>query len=504
MRLGFVFKEPTVSDCGPILDLVPSSSDSNQAVSEYLRWRDAAQGNLLQRVASGDLKMWTPLEVGNSSFIPLFGGSPSSDWVETVAVVLKFVETSGQRVRVVDLTSGGVTDGLRGGLSSRFKGRYRTASLGPAGSIDPIKGMTKSEVAALLSAVADSDQKGKGRGGALMVTHLIEIVCKCFNNGRKVTLGRLFEAIQLAQTGVPMPGSQLDVPEQTEILASVHSRLQNNRGMADAIFDLEALVRVLSSFEPKSKPTDNAGATTQGTIDVVRAIAPRGVEFDLATELLVARVATDLSQRKAEVDLVVLIGADELPEALLDFLADSVEQCGSQLLVFFERLNEDSAKRLGWRGSPIAGFFRMPNAKEAAIAADFLGKRHSFVLSGTSDTRGTNMDWGWSKASTSGVDQSTSRSCQIGQMFANTTRSVSRSSSTSNTVSASQSVSNSSTSNYSRVYEHLLDPAVFQGLESGALLVVDTSSGAATLASCNRDIARSKTVAWDYFFALTQ
>lgn len=504
MQIAFVLDPPDASACGPILDQVPYSADAATGVQQYAAWKQAALAELATRVSVGQVKMWVPLDVGAARAIPFYGGNPATDWSDAVAVMMRLGQRESRSFRVVDLSGVGVVERLHPQMSTRFPGDYKLVSLGAGGTLDPLQGLDVKSAGALLANVFRAEDDRKGRNSATITQSLLGQVIGCLDPAIKLSIRRLHEAVVFAQTGVPsLGGSVLTASEQQQLLTALFARLQNSRPMADGMFEIDALVGAMVDFDPASPTFTRRGDTRHGTVSMQCLTGPQGVSRELAADLLAARLVHDLEFGKRSFDTTMLLAGDSVPDRLLNAVADAAERSGTQLLVFFERLSDNSGNRLGWRGAPVAGFFRLPNPKEAQLAADFLGKQHTFVLAGTSDSTGSSFEWGWSTTHTRGTDHSTSTSWQLGRNFSSTlSRSSSTSSSVSHATSGGASTNRGHTDNYSRVYEHLLDPSVFQGLDTGAVLLVDASTRSARLATCNRDVAKSKLVDWDHQYQL--
>ena len=73
----------------------------------------------------------------------------------------------------------------------------------------------------------------------------------------------------------------------------------------------------------------------------------------------------------------------------------------------------------------------------------------------------------------------------------------------SSTTSGGGSHSTGGSTDMQRVYEYLLDPAVFKALPPASLMVVNTADRAALLVSCSRDVHRSQLVSRDRYYELT-
>jgi hypothetical protein len=169
------------------------------------------------------------------------------------------------------------------------------------------------------------------------------------------------------------------------------------------------------------------------------------------------------------VPAVIVVGADEITRPHLERLAGVCEQRGVPLTFLFRHLREDSLAMLG---GGTAAFMRLGHHAEAEQAANYLGRRHTFVLSqltashggsesltrsdsyGHGDGSNSSASWpefGLGPGSRSG-GRSTSRNWTAGSSWADGTNW-------------------NDTASRQRVYEYAVEPAVLQNLPDHALLL---------------------------------
>jgi hypothetical protein len=166
---------------------------------------------------------------------------------------------------------------------------------------------------------------------------------------------------------------------------------------------------------------------------------------------------------------VIVAGADEITRPHLERLADACEQRGVPLTFLFRHLREDSLAMLG---GGTAAFMRLGHHAEAEQAANYLGRRHTFVLSqltasyGGSESLTRSDSYGHGDGSTASVSwpefglgpgsrsdgRSTSRNWSAGSSWADGTNW-------------------SDAASLQRVYEYAVEPAVLQNLPDHALLL---------------------------------
>lgn len=487
-RAGYALVEPEPRDLGPGVDDVPPATGG---VAAYQRWRAKVEADLAGRIERGELKVWVPIKLPAQAVVPLFGGAPVHDWFETVVTLLKVASDEDATVRVVDLTSL-LAPPLDRQLQ-RFPGYYAFAELARGGSLDATGALdTVGGLVSMLSEVLRADDDRSGRNASAAAQNLLRLVLDALDDG-EVSIARAKSAVECALHAQPSRAGILHPAEENRLINHAHARLQQNQVLWNNLFEIDAILALLEPFEPRSAPRTSRGRRGRGSVSLLGLGQGPTAERETALDLLSARCLSDLRERPA--DLTILLGGDHVAPRLLDAMADAVESAGSRLFVFFERLTDGTQQRLGWRGGNVAGFFRLANNTDATHAAEFLGRQHRFVLSGWSESRSRSVEWGWNIATTQGTDRSTSRAWGIGSGFSRTV-SQAHSRSRSEGHSGGRSISTSTSTNHERVYEYLIEPAVFQGLGEGAMLLVDTATRSARLASSSRAVTRSVLVDW--------
>jgi hypothetical protein len=503
--LGCALQEPDPRVVGRVLDDVPVGHDAADAVRVHAAWRQAAESELRRRLDSGALKIWLPVALPTQPVLPIFGGSPTDDWVALAAMVLKVASLDAGDVRIVDFT-GLVADALHPRLR-RYPGAYVRSELGPGGSIDPLLGITDPQSAAeVLADVVRAADDRSGRNSAAKAQNLLLLVTRSLDRARPVTIGRALAAVECALHGRPSTSGMLAPAEEADVVNAALPTFQQRPAAWDQLFEIESILRLIEPFEATRPPYRSAPPAVTATSTARGRIALQSLSSqatattrELGADLLAARLVRDVRDGDAATTTMVL-GADVVPERMLDAVARAASANGAQVVTVFERLTDTTESRLGAGGAPVAGVMRLANHQDAARAADYLGRRHSFVLAGVSTSETRSFERGWTTSTSTGTTSTTTRSLSIANGFStSTSHAFARSRSATTGQSGGSSVSSGRTVSHERVYEHLLEPAVFQGLGPGALLLVDAGQGAARLVTCSRDVARSPLVDWDHY-----
>jgi hypothetical protein len=106
-----------------------------------------------------------------------------------------------------------------------------------------------------------------------------------------------------------------------------------------------------------------------------------------------------------------LMGAQRLPDDVLDRLSDACEACRTGLVLGYRSIPAQVRQRLG-RGNAAVAFMRLGNAADAKAASEQIGTEHRFLLSQLTETVGASVTdtTGASYTSTVGASASLARS----------------------------------------------------------------------------------------------
>ncbi|MPZ86694.1 MAG: hypothetical protein GEU81_01210 [Nitriliruptorales bacterium] len=197
---------------------------------------------------------------------------------------------------------------------------------------------------------------------------------------------------------------------------------------------------------------------------------------------------------------VAVAGADRLGDGALERLARQAERSQVQLLVMFHHLRDIAERFLG-AGAGATVVMRLGNGREAATAAEFIGRGHRFELSDLTmqlgqtftDARGTSA--GGSEASATSEANERSRTTGSGWVpDRRATTSVvvtsSRSADWSQSVNQAWAESRQGGQTRSRVYEFHVEPTVLQTLPETAFALLGVGGGRRVVfGDCNPAIA---------------
>jgi hypothetical protein len=295
------------------------------------------------------------------------------------------------------------------------------------------------------------------------------------------TPARLAAAVQAA-LGHPVPPGLLAEPETDLITGSLfpdgsRPQIMPNLIRLDAF--LSGLARHVGTGPPVAPPAAYCTCL---------AIAPgaHSARTEMLTALVIEWLTVQVTSSTATTPAVIIAAADEITRPHAERLAGACEQRGVPLTLLFRHLREDTA--LGMIGSGSTAFMRLGNHAEAEQAATFIGRQHTFVLSGFTVTNGGSQSSSHSATQSRGTAQSrgisrtrgwTEDHLEARSASGGSTRSREHSTNTSWSTGLSEedSVNWSDAVTAERVYEYAVEPHVLQNLPDNALLLITRNPG---------------------------
>jgi hypothetical protein len=245
------------------------------------------------------------------------------------------------------------------------------------------------------------------------------------------------------------------------------------------------LVRIESYIHPLAG-LGSSGPTGGPAYLTCIALEPdaENVRHDLLAGLVVQWLTHHVTHASAQAPAVIIVGADGLSRRHTERLSDACERRGVLLTLLFRHLREASADLLG---GGAAGFMRLGNGREAARAADFIGRAHKFVLSqvtvslGGEETHTTEVSESQGESDSLDVGGAAGWLKGLGGLgLAGGLAGLSRAGGTRRTTSRTWSTaySRAAGTNWSdaestkRVYEYSVEPTTLQHLPDYAMLLV--------------------------------
>jgi hypothetical protein len=295
--------------------------------------------------------------------------------------------------------------------------------------------------------------------------------------GGGATPQRLAAAVRAA-LGHITPNGLLTPSEQELIAGDLFPDAYRQQITANLI-RLDAVLGELTTHTSAGWP-QKPGRYTCVAIDTVA----RSAAGEVLTALVMQWLTVQVSAATTAVPAVIIAGADEISRAHAERLSDACEQRRVPLTLMFRHLRDDAARLIG---GGTAAFMRIGNHAEAEQAAAYIGRRHTFVISSYTATRGGNQTSTQGSSDGYGTGDSRAdarnRGWQDSGLFSAGSTSGGRSRTTGTSTSRNWSTSASQadgiswgeTATRQRVYEYAVEPTALQNLPEYALLLADRS-----------------------------
>jgi hypothetical protein len=348
----------------------------------------------------------------------------------------------------------------------------------------------------LVGALVESmygDTPTAGRADRSMDERILTSVCQAL--GDELSMARLVAALRalLGETG---DQDALTEQERRHICDDLFSD-EYRRQAHTTLRRIEAFVHPLRDLGTRRGSRPPAVLTC-----LAMATEGRSAHNELLNDLIVQWLMRRVANETGGVRVLVIAAADEIQRRHIERLSDLCERRDIRLVLFFRHLREASVELLG--GGSV-GFMRLANHEEARRAADFVGRKHRFVVSQV--TRGLGGNETHSIADTEGYAETDNRSAtpggtalgrglfRVGGAGRNWNRAETRNWSVTRNWSQTRSLAEGS--NWSdavsqqRVYEYAVEPRTLQDLPDYALLLVQRPQPVGNVlvaVECNPDL----------------
>jgi hypothetical protein len=452
---------------------------------------------------------WNGLPLGaDSRRLDVFGGSPRGR--EGLLTVLGASTLRERPLIVLDLTQALICRELS--VVAEATGVPVDVQLLPSRLAESniVDGLGPHEMVHILVEAMHGDHPEARRVERAVDTRILTQVCTAL--GPDVTLARLGAGLRVLM-GEDDESGLLDRAERRRIADDLLND-RNKEQARDSVFRLMSFVHPLEGLGT-ARAGRGPGYLTCIALDFGAGSASTELLADLAVQSVTRRLTTFPEAPPA---VVVALGEQGLQRRHLEQLSLVCERRGSQLMLLHPHLRDAAEQMIG--GGTVA-FMRLGNHREATVAADFLGRHHSFVLHSLTDTEGrtvntsiaqtigtsvstsastsasvsTGTNWGDSRTYQGGFNPlSTGRSASSGGSHGETTGtsdSVTHGTNEAATRTTGDSDSTSRALGQQRVYEYALEPTQLQALAEFSLLVVEREPGGAVRvhsADCNPHI----------------
>lgn len=481
--LGWQVVDPGAPPISSLIDAVPNTPDP-QAQLDWRTRVEADNAALARR--HGQQPLWFPVpRPRDEPFIPFFGGRPAA-WQSAVTTLTAALVRGGYaRVSVVNLTRTNALATLHR-ASARPSTKWRTEAdvLSPRGSTIDV--MAFDDIDELATVIADTVRMSGDTGAGFDAGSAKQALLKVGRAlGAPVPITRLEHALQMVLTNATPRGASFTKSEETE-LRRLHGEITQRRSLQDDLDRLERNLGSLSSFAKDPGKRSRSMGHGQVRVKTIEIDSQGSMHELFLAQQVVGQFLSRYFGRPAPSvgpTALLVIGADAIPDHLLDSLISSAHRFGKMLVLLFEHLDDRTKRYLGASGSKTAVFFALPNADEAENAAKYLGRAYKFVVNGHSFSESTSEQW--STTHSVSTDASTSRSLNFGREFGRSlTRGFSEGSSTADLRGGGTGRERGQTRG--RVHEYVIEPEEFQKLPDTAILVINDKN--VTLADCDPSI----------------
>ena len=392
--------------------------------------------------------------------IDVLGGDPHRvGWRSLLTMLGTSALGAGQRVAVLDLTGQDVAADLLAVAGARGIGTVRVTLPYDADRVDLLAGLAPHQVgealAYALSGRQDSDDRRYERA---LTVDVVRRVLGCLDG--PASLARIAAGVHVLRQATP-PDGLLSADEINRLAEHVG---ETGRDESRHLRYLASQLTVLAAAGTPGAPPPWPGAP----LSVIATGGHTGDDKDLLDRML-AQLAVRQPTRYA--DLLAVFGADRLGAAVTAMLADHTRKAGIRLLLAVDQPQGEMEKTAGTGGTVCV--MKLYNHKDAAIAADFIGREHRFVLNGIS------LQVGRSFGDTGGDSFSAATNEGTGSKLGGLTPGRTQNSGTSHTHGAQRGWSSTDSVNESwsrnRVHEFTVDPQQILGLAETVFFLVDNS-----------------------------
>jgi hypothetical protein len=462
-------------------------AERGRAGAEYWRvhgeWeRSVAEWDAAERDRVATANLWFPLGVRSAERVDVFGGTPDG-WASLLAVMGASMLRAGSPMLVVDMSENDVAAALSVVARSQDQRVVCQELPRQLDQAQLLRGLSSEEISELIGEALGTLRAGADDVGLRMLdSDLLKGVADRLEP--PVTFARLVAGLRVLEGSYDTssgPGP-LSGQEFQRLAGYVDAVGQAERTAGEVRFLRSALELLLDS--PAGNGSPGAGELwAKGGLTLLVSQDHNLRRRDLVDRLIAQALLHHLRRarhgnRPGPVAVLVVAGADHLGQRTLEELARQAKNAGVRLVLLIEHLRGDLQQLLG--GSDSASLImRLGNAQEAAAAAEYIGRGHSFTLTQLSRQTGDTRTTGTSTSTGSSTTHSTSNGRSGGRagMGWNQSESDSESTSTQEGTSESWATSVSDSQTVTRVYEFTVEPTQIQSLPASAFIMVESAVG---------------------------
>lgn len=430
-----------------------------------LNREEAAEAErLAAEKASGPL--WFPVSPqAQPARVDVIGGDPwRHGWASLLVTFGASLLAAGHRITLLDFSGQDVGGGLVSVANARGLTTVRV-DLGDGAGVNLLDGVPAGHIAEVLAyaLTGQQDANADHRHERALAMEMLTRVLGSLDGG--VTFGRLAAGLRVLRQG---PADEMLSDVEVSRLAARIGDVDQNEWTSRQLRFLASQLDVLQAIAPA---TGQAGPLwTHRAVTLIATPGGRDDRKELLDRLLVQTVQRAMHTGDRLGGFLVLAGADHLGAQPLAILSDHARRARVPLMLMIDQPQGDLEKTVGTGGAVC--IMKMYNHRDAAVAAELVGKGYKFVVNQVTrqagktftdsggDSFGANT--GRSDGAKRGLFGSPSVSDSRGHVWTGT-----------RTWSAADNISNSTGS--SRVYEFIVDPQEILGMPETAFILVDNS-----------------------------
>ncbi|HEY3608106.1 MAG TPA: hypothetical protein VGL06_11430 [Pseudonocardiaceae bacterium] len=441
------------------------------------RHQDAAAQAAAAMAAHSNGARWFPVApVSEPTRVDVFGGDPHRHgWASLLTMVGSSLLAAGDRVTVLDLTGQEFGDNLVA-LAGAARIPTSAVRLDQHARVHMFGGLTGRDLADCLSAPLTEQSDGDRREERAMALDVLRRVLDCLAG----TPGpaRIAAGVRVLLRGT---GDDLLTTEEIDRLVGQIGDIDQNEWTTRQLRFLASRLDLLPEL---------ANGSPLWTGDAVTLISTEGGRGD--RKELIDRLLLQVTQRAMtnwRGGLLVVAGVDHLGATAVRTLAEHARYAKVRLMLMIDQPQGDLEKVLGTGGAVC--LLKMYNHRDAAIAAEFIGKEHTFVISQvTRQVGSTFTDGGGDSFAANTGASNNSKQRRSGTQGRPTGLADSRGHTWTGTRNWSNADNVSTSTGTTRVYEFTVDPQRILGLPETSFLLVDNtgSDRRVVLADCNPGI----------------
>ena len=400
--------------------------------------------------------------------VDVYGGSPF-EWEALIVTLGASILGTGSCLSIIDLSQSGVASALYHRTKQHGFSAWKLSLPEQQEDFNLLAALSPIEVTDMLVEALHSDDKEENKEGRSIDTRIIKGICQCLS--QPLTIQRIHAGLLvLLRQGRDL--TLLKNEERTKIFDLFQEDYLTQ--IRQRLVALESQLYDLRQIGEQSNVEDGSSQNNHALRILKLSAAGATLDNDIFVSFLVQRQIRLLRSQSQEEsgthDSVLMIaGVDNLKPKLLERLDNLSKRHGIRLIYLFEHLRRDALELLGGSNSTVV-FMRLGNAKEAAAAAEFIGRGYKFVMKGFSENEGENesRNIGYS----TGVNKSVGVS-KSAQWLSVPSHSISSGVSMATNAGESLGTNKGTSQSHERVYEFEVEPTFLQSLPTTSLLLVE-------------------------------